>query len=194
MRGADELASMEASANGPSVEITSPGNGDTWSGAQTVSWSGSDSDGDDLTYAILYSPDGGASWYPLAADSAASELSLDTSDLQPGDNVLFRVLASDGLNTTDETVGPITVASHLSGDVDCSGGVNSIDALKLSRHVAGLSVAQTEPCPDIGTGDGDIFGDVNCDGSITAVDALFVLRFVAGMPVNLPQGCRPVGT
>ena len=133
-------------------------------------------------------------WYPIVADSAASEFSLDTSDLQPGNNVLFRVLASDGLNTTDETVGPITVASHLSGDVDCSGAVNSIDALKLSRHVAGLSVAQMQPCPAIGTGDGDIFGDVNCDGSITAVDALFVLRFVAGMPVNLPQGCRPVGT
>jgi hypothetical protein len=85
--------------------------------------------------------------------------------------------------------------SHgLSGDVDCSGAVNSIDALKLSRHVAGLSVSQTEPCPDVGTGDGEVFGDVNCDGNITAVDALFVLRFVAALPVNLPQGCRPVGT
>jgi hypothetical protein len=82
----------------------------------------------------------------------------------------------------------------LSGDVDCSGGVNAVDALKLLRQVAGMPVAQTQPCPVIGAGDASIFGDINCDGNITAVDTLFVLRFVAGMPVNLPQGCRPVGT
>lgn len=38
----------------------------------------------------------------------------------------------------------------VQGDIDCSGGVNSIDALKILRHAAGLSVAQTEPCRDIG--------------------------------------------
>jgi hypothetical protein len=37
------------------------------------------------------------------------------------------------------------------GDVDCSGAATSVDALKVLRHVSGLSVAQTEPCPDIGT-------------------------------------------
>jgi hypothetical protein len=82
----------------------------------------------------------------------------------------------------------------LSGDVDCSGAVNSVDALKISRHIAGLDVAQTQPCPGIGTGEGDVFGDVNCDGGVTAVDALFVLRFVAALPVSVPPGCRPVGT
>jgi hypothetical protein len=36
------------------------------------------------------------------------------------------------------------------GDVDCSNGVNLVDALKVLRHVAQLTVSQTEPCPDIG--------------------------------------------
>ena len=40
------------------------------------------------------------------------------------------------------------VASFF-GDVDCSGAVNSVDALKILRYVAQLSVAQTEPCADI---------------------------------------------
>jgi hypothetical protein len=38
----------------------------------------------------------------------------------------------------------------VQGDVDCSGTVNSIDALKILRHAAGLSVIQTEPCRDVG--------------------------------------------
>jgi len=38
----------------------------------------------------------------------------------------------------------------IKGDVDCSGAVNSIDALKLLRYAAGLSVGQVEPCIDIG--------------------------------------------
>jgi len=81
-----------------------------------------------------------------------------------------------------------------SGDVDCSGAVNPVDALKLLRHIAGLAVEQTQPCPDIGTGNAGIFGNVNCDGSITAVDALIILRHVAALSVDLPPNCRPVGT
>jgi hypothetical protein len=34
--------------------------------------------------------------------------------------------------------------------VDCNGGVNSVDSLKILRKVAGLSVQQNEPCKDIG--------------------------------------------
>jgi len=42
-----------------------------------------------------------------------------------------------------------TYACNAVGDVDCNGIVNSVDALKVLRFVAGLSVTQTEPCPDI---------------------------------------------
>jgi hypothetical protein len=37
------------------------------------------------------------------------------------------------------------------GDVDCDGVVNAVDALKLLRHNAGLPVAQTDPCQEIGS-------------------------------------------
>lgn len=72
------------------------------------------------------------------------------------------------------------------GNADCNQAVNAVDALKILRFVAGLSVAQSEPCKDIGQviGSGFKQGDVDCNNAVTAVDALKVLRAVASLSVN----------
>lgn len=69
------------------------------------------------------------------------------------------------------------------GNVDCNQVVNATDALKILRYVAGLSVAQSEPCKDVGQTIGSGFkqGDVDCSGAVLATDALKVLRRVAGL-------------
>jgi hypothetical protein len=102
-------ATIEASSSAPSVNISSPAQGETLDGQHTVSWSAEDADGDALNYAVLYSPDGGNSWFPLSLNSQDPQLDLDTSEIAGGDKVFFRVLASDGLNTTQSEVGPINV-------------------------------------------------------------------------------------
>jgi hypothetical protein len=80
-----------------------------------------------------------------------------------------------------------------SGNVDCNQAINSIDALKVLRHSAGLQVSQSEPCSDLGIMIvGGQQGDVNCDNAVNSVDALQILRTVAGLPPNIPQGCRPI--
>ncbi|HYO49315.1 MAG TPA: hypothetical protein VEW94_05640 [Chloroflexia bacterium] len=102
-------ATIEASSGAPTVNISSPAQGETWDGQHTVSWSAEDSDGDALNYAVLYSPDGGKAWFPLSVNSQDAQLDLDTTEIAGGDNIFFRVLASDGLNTSQSEVGPITV-------------------------------------------------------------------------------------
>ncbi len=84
------------------------------------------------------------------------------------------------------------VVKVASGDVNCSVGVDAVDALQVLRHAAGLSVGQQLGCPGIGTG-GTVFGDVNCDRVVDAVDTLDILRYVAGLPVSLRQGCPVIG-
>jgi predicted outer membrane repeat protein len=80
------------------------------------------------------------------------------------------------------------------GDVDCSGGVNSVDALKVLRFGASLSVVQTEPCPDIGTDAGGLpFGDVDCSTTTNSVDALKILRFNASLSVIQTEPCPDIG-
>jgi CSLREA domain-containing protein len=80
------------------------------------------------------------------------------------------------------------------GDVDCAGGVNAIDALKILRHNAALSVDQTQPCPLVGaTVAGFPFGDVDCSGGINAIDALKILRHNAALGVIQTEPCTDIG-
>jgi hypothetical protein len=82
------------------------------------------------------------------------------------------------------------------GDVDCSNTVVATDALKVLRFVAGLTVAQSEPCLDISLPlpSGKLQGDVDCSGAaIAATDALKILRYVAGLPVSQAAGCPKIG-
>ena len=68
------------------------------------------------------------------------------------------------------------------GDADCSGGIDSVDALMILKDVAGVDEA--------GCGEA---ADVDCDGDLTAADSLGVLRYVVSLPFNPPAGCTPIG-
>ncbi|HET9476395.1 MAG TPA: hypothetical protein VFP63_02780 [Dehalococcoidia bacterium] len=93
-----------------------------------------------------------------------------------------------------ETPTPVpTGQPHLQGDVDCSGAVLATDALKVLRHIAGLSVVQSEPCDNIGTGT-PLQGDVDCSGAVLATDALKILRHIAGLSVVQTPPCDTIGT
>ena len=112
--------------------------------------------------------------------------------------------------TPTQTATPTPGTGAGQGDVDCDDDVDSVDALKVLRHVAGLPVSQTEPCDDIGTslarvglksdppsvgGAGELtrVGDVDCDRDIDSVDALKVLRHVASLPVAQTEPCQDIG-
>jgi hypothetical protein len=47
-------------------------------------------------------------------------------------------------------IGVALGSGKLQGDVDCSNAVNAVDALKLLRYGASLSVSQGPGCPLIG--------------------------------------------
>jgi hypothetical protein len=79
--------------------------------------------------------------------------------------------------------------------VDCNATVDSVDALKVLRRNASLSVNQEEPCLDIGleTAVGALMGDVDCSDAVNSVDALKILRFNAILTVVQGPGCGLIG-
>ena len=76
-----------------------------------------------------------------------------------------------------------TAAAVGCGDVDCSGVIDSADALWVLRYVAKLQPYAT--C--LGR------AYVDCDSTISSVDALIILRYVAKLPLSLPEGCAGPG-
>jgi hypothetical protein len=113
IRYGDEVVdSSSASANAPVVSLTSPTDGSVLpEGPFTVTWDGSDVDGDPLAYSLLYSNDGGTSWETLLTGLSAEEAELDTAQL-PGGSGMLRVLATDGFLSAMDTSGAFTVPLH----------------------------------------------------------------------------------
>lgn len=108
------LAEVEVSDNSPQVSLSYPNGGEMLHGQVLVQWTGSDLDGDDLTYALLYSPDNGLTWNTIAHDLEDSSYTWDTSDLPTGEQYIMRVLATDGFNTTSiESSGPFSINETL---------------------------------------------------------------------------------
>ncbi len=90
---------------------------------------------------------------------------------------------------------PTSSGQPLRGDIDCNGGIDSVDALQVLRYTAKLPVAQEPSCPQLGSDQGGhLMGDMSCDGDVGSVDALDILRYVAQLP-QLPatEGCPPIG-
>lgn len=95
------IVGRTASPNAPSITLIAPNGGETWGEAAVVSWSASDVDGDDLTFDLLFSKDGGLSWQVIALDIVGNSYAF--SDLRgiPGsDQARLRIVAKDGFNSS----------------------------------------------------------------------------------------------
>lgn len=77
----------------------------TLAGTVEIAWAASDADGDAMEATILYSPDGGNEWYPVAVSQrvepgSEQRTAFDSANLprSHGANGLFKLRVTDGLN------------------------------------------------------------------------------------------------
>ncbi len=108
-----QVSRRVASRNAPVVKFVSPSGAEDWGsgGTHTLAWQANDLDGDPLTYMLQYSHDGWQTWDALAPYATATQVSLDASAMAGSGEARFRVLATDGFNTGEDTTGaPIRVS------------------------------------------------------------------------------------
>ena len=100
------LDSRKLSAHAPQVTIKSPANGrvvQPEDGIVRIEWSGSDPDGDTLTYMVFYSVDGGENWRLVSYQQEETTFALPVRGLPVGPRV--RVIATDGARSAQAEVG-----------------------------------------------------------------------------------------
>ncbi len=107
-------------------------------------------------------------------------------DLGLGDLFQFTITisqdgtAGSGTWTSPHVTGPGTIVAARTterwGDADCSGAVDSVDALLLLQRIA--RVVSSLDCGG--------FGDANVDGDLDARDAALILQREAGLIPRLP--------
>ena len=108
------LAFRTRSPNAPVVSIIFPYAGVSLDNpTELLSWSASDADGDQLTYTVQYSSDGGTNWETLAVNWPETTFTLDMAFLTGTTTGRFRVMASDSFNVgTGESEGYFSVPNH----------------------------------------------------------------------------------
>ncbi|MCL4504454.1 MAG: hypothetical protein M1434_08625 [Chloroflexi bacterium] len=105
VQGYNILSARVASSNPPSVTVSFPNTaGLTFSGAQNITWTGSDPNGDALTCNILYSRDNGATWMGIGSRITGNTYNLDFSGLPgtTGASGMIKVMVSDGFSSTED--------------------------------------------------------------------------------------------
>jgi len=124
--GDEEIASVEASPNAPDLQLLSPVGGEMWQRftTESVSWSVSDADGDDVRITVRFSPDNGETWSPLGVlDGTAGLLDVDTTTLPVTSQALVSVVASDGMRVVEErSAAPFTIAGFCADESNCDDG------------------------------------------------------------------------
>jgi len=96
---AGAVAARQVSAAAPVINFGSDFGGQTLTGVKTVQWSGSDADGDALSYSLFYSPDGQLQ-IPLALETTDTSYEWDTGEAPAGAAPRLTLTATDGVNAT----------------------------------------------------------------------------------------------
>ena len=85
----------------PDIIVISPNGGETWTGANNITWWASDTnEGDLLRFTIRVSSDGGKSFETLASAITTRWLEWDCSGLDKLDTYLIEITATDGIYFT----------------------------------------------------------------------------------------------
>jgi hypothetical protein len=95
------LTERKVSANSPKLSKIACKCEEPLTGKQVISWQASDLDDDPLTYSVWYSSNGGEKWIPLQIGLTDNSFEFDFDTLPGSDQAMIRVLASDGVNTTE---------------------------------------------------------------------------------------------
>jgi len=127
------------SFNAPSIILNSVIANVTYSNEIiNISWNSSDSDSTNLSYALLLSSDNGINYNTLDFDFNYTNYSIDTLDLQDGENYKIKILVTDGVRTNFTT-------TNQSFEIDNDLQIRSFDVIytNLTERIFRININNT---------------------------------------------------
>lgn len=106
-RGSEALGALDAGIGAPALRAGIAAPSDDGASLR-VNWSGTDGDGERLSYLVRASTDGGATWQTIGVNLITPAIDLNPIDFS-GKEVQLEVYASDGLHTAKLKIGPLAV-------------------------------------------------------------------------------------
>lgn len=176
----EPIWSKTVSDNPPEVNILTPSGGETLeAGAElTIQWTAQDTDGDDLTFDVYYSANGGTSYAPLETAVSGNELYWPTMLAQGSTNGLIKVVASDGFNSGQAVSNGFSVAPKAPVPSIVSPRDGDVIAESFKIHFEGAGF-------DLGTGvireDGAFSWSSSLDGPLGTGRVLVADHLTAGI-------------
>ncbi|MCL6580024.1 MAG: carboxypeptidase regulatory-like domain-containing protein [Firmicutes bacterium] len=145
----------------PVVDLLAPRGGELWTGTNTVSWTASSPQGFALVFDLEASPDGGATWLPVATGVTGLSYAWDTSGFPDSASYLFRVTARDG-TTSASAVSPGTFT------VDNSPPTVAVTAPAPGSVVSGLVEVIAEAADNVGVAEVGLWAGRRFLGTVAA--------------------------
>lgn len=111
----EELAVVRRSENAPAVSISGISGGQVFGSEDSIdlSWQGTDADGDELSYRLYYSTDGGDSYRVLSSSTKDTAGSYSTDWLEGSEQSRIGISVSDGTRSSFSQSPVFSVAGHL---------------------------------------------------------------------------------
>jgi hypothetical protein len=162
------LGQRTVSSHAPEVEVLDPNGGEYISAESpyTICWSAVDQDEDMMKYSLSFSPDGGQGWIPIVSEIEDTCYQWDTSRLDNGYYYLVKVIATDGLNTGEDSSDRTFFVEAVDSDSDHISNINDNCPNDYNPN-------QEDSYPPHGNDIGDACdceSDFNCDGNVDATD------------------------
>ena len=106
----------------PVVSIKSPVSNQIFYGSDQIelTWEANDPDGDELSYKVQYSTDGGETYTTIISDYEDTKLSIDRSNVYGSNQTRYRVIASDGMRSATAESDIFAVEECLFESIDGS--------------------------------------------------------------------------
>lgn len=111
---------LNISPSSPVVSIKSPVSNQIFYGSDQIelTWEANDPDGDELSYKVQYSTDGGETYTTIISDYEDTKLSIDRSNVYGSNQTRYRVIASDGMRSATAESDIFTVEECLFESLD----------------------------------------------------------------------------